>query len=211
MSSNLIIIDGVASSGTTILTYLLSKHPDVVLVKNGTCTRILENDWLLNRDHEKIDAAFAGLGPGKKLLLKRPWSIYRFTGWLLEHYPEAYYVYSTRREEDVIRSWQKPESLVGDNWGRLRSDAEYARGVLNEAHDRAEAFRRVAQQFTVVSHENLIYAPVPMLKDLTDWLGLAPFRYPTEIIGSCNIKAPYLEQYKTASSGKEQYDPSAHI
>lgn len=123
-NERLIIVVGMAHSGTTILTYLLRQHPDAVCCTDGTEAWVLENTWLPFERQAPIQDLLARF-PHKRVLLKRPWNVAKHRQWMENEMPSAKYLYCFRGFEDISKSWSKPKSFVDP---RLRAgDQSYQR------------------------------------------------------------------------------------
>ena len=101
-NEKLIIICGMAHSGTTIVAHVIRQHPDFVLFNNGSMAFILENDFLLNANAQKIESLTQ---KENRVILKRPWIENNHTDWLIENMPNSYYGLS---RQTPGRLWKQP-------------------------------------------------------------------------------------------------------
>lgn len=189
-NDRLIIILGMAHSGTTILSYLLNQHPSIVTAKNGSEEWIFENSWLPNREKEPIEEILSN-NPGKRVLLKRPWTEVYHSDWQLEEMPYSKYIYSWRDIEKTSESWSKPDSLVSQE---LRESCfEHHRAVYSRCWEAARKFREHAKFFKSLYHPNLLNNPNEEMKKINNWLGLENFEYDvSKVSKEINIKRVLL-------------------
>jgi Sulfotransferase family len=180
----LIIIDGVPYSGTTLLTYLLAHHPDVLLACSAPQCPLLENSWLSTQDAPTIEAILKS-SPTPRILLKRPWTIYRGAEWLTRDFPSARFLYCVRNEASVISSWLRRGDFEGDT---LQQVMKIDRETYAEAEKRASLFRLRVPYFLFVQLEDLLANPVDTLNNIGAWLGLSSFKYDTSHVGCRDIK-----------------------
>ena len=87
-NEKIIVISGMAHSGTTILAYILQQHPEIYCFTNGDQACILENDLLLNKQNEAIEFVINSHFP-KRILLKRPWTECKVLEWFSQELPNA--------------------------------------------------------------------------------------------------------------------------
>lgn len=188
-NERLIIVTGLAHSGTTILTHTLAQHPDVVLATNGTEVWLLENDWLPNEDSDAIAKLLAD-NPGKRVLLKRPWNVLNHSDWMLRDMPHAFFIDCWRNFEAISESWSKPTSLIADD---LRNNHERQKEVYVAGWHAASEFKRriendVFCKYVFCAHEILCHNPESEIKRISTLLGLKPFEFDVSAIGTTNIK-----------------------
>lgn len=187
-NERVIIVMGMAHSGTTILTYLLSQHPEIFCFVDAEPAFLLENTLLPDRNSKKIRYLLRKKSTAKKrILLKRPWATY-YTGWLLSEMPGARYIYCQRSFEDISISWSKPGSYVN---GVLRDgSSEFQQNHYNDDLRRAEDFESQAKHFKRFNHKNLLAEPAIAMNELSKWLGLSFFEWDvSKVSKENNIKS----------------------
>jgi hypothetical protein len=185
-NERLIVVFGMAHSGTTILTYVLNKHPETMLAVDGEKSWILENTWLPLEQGEPIQG-FLATYPNKRLLLKRPWNEVWHGDWMRREMPNAKFIYCYRDFDEITKSWSKPTSFVND---MLRSGGiEYQRGYYQFCLEKAEAFARAVPFFYKLHHPRFVEDPKRVMAEISAWAGLAPFKFDVSQV-SCdkNIK-----------------------
>lgn len=189
----LIIVLGMAHSGTTILTYVLNQHPGVSCCINGNEHAIMENDYLLVEDTVSIQALLNN-EPQNRILLKRPWTEVWHAEWLKREMPNARYVYCYRNFEDISTSWSKPGSMVSSD---LRdSGLEHQREFYDYCWKQAVDFSESVPYFYWHYHPTFIMEnPLKVVSILGNWLGLSRWYYDTSMVNKCiNIKDIILRE-----------------
>ena len=183
-NERLIIVLGMAHSGTTILTYILSSHPDVELHTGGPESWLLENDWLLQKEAKPIEKILNSTN--KRILLKRPWSEVGDADWFLEEMPNAKFVYCYRDFKDMAISWSKPTSFVAKELrnGGIELQKEFYYSYYNKANE----FSSKIPNFYWHYHPNFVNMPNVIIQRMTRWLGLRRWAFNTDIVGGKNIK-----------------------
>lgn len=174
----LIIIDGTAHSGTTILAYCLRQHPDINVYTGGPEQKLLENDWLRYKKLEPILKIVAE--DPKYVLLKRPWTIKYNSQWLLENFLTAKFIYCTRNENDTIISWRSSGSMLSPEMKDLSKKAMQA--MYHECNIIASAFSKQVPFFRYFDHATLSQET---LNELVAWLELPEFKF---TIPTTNVK-----------------------
>ena len=191
-NERLIVVLGMAHSGTTILTYVLKRHPDVMIAAEGTEAWIFENTWLPAEQGGPIQDLLTRR-PTKRLLLKRPWCEVWNGEWMAREMPGARFVYCHRDFDEIAKSWSKPESLVDD---ALRNGGvDYQRDYYRTCWDKAEAFGRSVPFFRRFNHADFAARPGPVMADLAAWLGLAPFAFDVSKVGNGNDIKAIIRRY----------------
>ena len=185
LSERLIIVIGMAHSGTTVLTHVLRQHPDIVLGSNGDMAWLLECDYLPDEDTKGI-AELLDANPGKRLLLKRPWVETSHGDWMARELPEARYLYCVRPFDEIQASWKKKGSFVDS---RLRWCESHQRNTYTSALQKAEDFSKRVAHFRYHSHTIFLADPNRVSSETADWLGLPPFQFDVSEVGSVDIKA----------------------
>lgn len=176
----LIVVFGMAHSGTTILAYLLSQHPEVRLATDGDEAWILENTWLPLEQAEPIQA-YLNEHPGRRALLKRPWACVHNAAFLKREMPNARFIYCYRDFDEIAESWSKPESLVNE---QLRGGGRaFQRERYDDYWGQAHSFGESVPHFRDFLNRTLLESPQECMEELSTWLGLSPFRFNTSQVG----------------------------
>lgn len=178
-SQNLVIICGMAHTGTTVIAHILRQHPGITLVNNGSMAYILENDYLLDADETAIEQLLAH---GDRVLLKRPWVEYHQTDWLIQHFPDAYYIYCLKEKERTIKSWSAPNSYVSEEF-RNRSYDEKSK-AYDDCFDSAMRLKDGVNKFISIDNGDVIEKPKEIFSNINHFLGLNPFEYDLSDISS---------------------------
>lgn len=173
-SGRLIIIGGVAHSGTTILAYVLRQHPSIRCIANGNEAWILENDYLPNERGDLIEKEL-GRYPHKRLLMKRPWNFVWHSDWMRTEISNAYFLYCSRDFEGISASWSKPTSLVDDRF--RNGGVEVQKQHYDFCTERSESFGKTMQNFMKIDHKEFVNNPKTMIQNINAWLGLPNFDY----------------------------------
>lgn len=178
----LIIILGMAHSGTTILAYVLKQHPDILCCANGNESNILENDYLVSEDTESIQRLLDTYP--QRILLKRPWSEVWHAGWLRSEMPNARYIYCYRGFREIAASWAKPGSMVSSD---LRgSTLDHRQEYYNYCWDRAEEFASSVSNFYWHFHPTFVHEhPSKGIIKVANWLELSPWKFDTTMVSKC--------------------------
>lgn len=182
-TERLIVVLGMAHSGTTILTHTLANHPDVTLATNGGEAWLLENDWLPNEDSPPL-VQWLETNTGRRLLLKRPWNECLHAEWMSRTMPDARFIYCRREFSEIRKSWSKPTSFVESS---LRNPTEQF-AAYSDALVKAQRFADTVKHFFTVDHERLLANPARELARLTRWLDLPKFEFDVSAIGTSNLK-----------------------
>jgi len=199
----LIIICGMAHTGTTIIADILRQHPGNVLVKNGAMYWILENDYLLHANTEGICELLSE--HKKRIILKRPWVEHLHTQWLTSQMPDAYYLYCKKDKEKTIKSWSRENSYVESE---LRNDSYEDKSAHYDAcYKSAMELRNKVQKFLVVENEDVIQNPEKAFSDINKFLELPEFDYDlSEVSQSRSIKKKFVHKVKEKKSLKHYFN-----
>jgi sulfotransferase family protein len=168
----LIIVLGMARSGTTIFTYALCRHPRIALFREGAEAWLLENDCLPRRCPLRIARAAALFPKAKYVVLKRPWQE-EHAEWLHDHMPRARFIVLIRDRESVTRSW-----ATTGRWtmsGRLQSKADpdaYYDKYYQYAMRLPETLGH--ERCRMIRYEQMVKEPQTVFAELADWLGVEP-------------------------------------
>lgn len=179
-NERLIVVVGMAHSGTTILTHVLRQHPDVTLAANGNEAWILENTWLPLEQADPIRQLLID-HPTRTIMLKRPWNCVWHSEWMAREMPNAKFIYCCRNFEEISKSWVKPTSLIDE---RLRNGGiEYQWDFYHFCFEKAEAFSKMVPFFKKVYHTDFVENPKVVIGMLAIWLGLTPFKFDVSQVG----------------------------
>lgn len=191
-NEKLIIICGMAHSGTTIVAHILRQHPDFTLFNNGSMSFILENDFLLDANTEKIASL---IQKEKRIVLKRPWVENHRTDWLIENMPESYYIYCIKNKESIIKSWSAPGSYVNPKF--RNSSYEEKSKSYDTCYSSAMRLKEKVKNFMIVENEKLISSPRKMFNDINAFLNAKDFTYNLSDVSAANsIKTKLIDERK---------------
>jgi hypothetical protein len=166
----LLIVLGMARSGTTIFTYVLCRHPQIAIFRGGPEAWVLENQCLPQRNARRI-ARVAQLFPGvKHVALKRPWQE-EHGKWLSDHMPRAHFMVLVRDRETIKKSWETTGSWAVGNRPQAKTNPDeyydyYLEHALALPHLLGE------NQCRIVRYEELIANPKGIFEDIAEWLKL---------------------------------------
>jgi hypothetical protein len=185
-NDRLIVVLGMAHSGTTIVAYILRQHPDVVVAVGGYEGWILENTWLPREESQPIQNLL-NENPDKRVLLKRPWNEVHHPEWMHREMPDATFIYCVRPFEAISQSWSRRNSFVDS---RLRNGGvHYQRLFYQMSLAKGNAFGRTVQHFHVIENGSFIAKPAQTMQDIASWVGLAPWEFDVSTVSSDkNIK-----------------------
>lgn len=184
-NDRLIVVLGMAHSGTTSLTFVLRQHPETICCVSGRESKLLENDWLLAEQAEPIQRLLGRYR--KRIILKRPWVEVDHADFLVREMPTAKFVYCYRDFKDISKSWSKPNSLVDP---ALRLNLTFQEETYKKCIERSEALKNRVPFFKKVYHPDFVSDPKKIMDELSEWLGLFPFVFDTkEISYNRNIKS----------------------
>lgn len=184
-NKRLIIITGMPHSGTTILTYILKQHPDILCYIDGNEGWLLENDLLLSENSEEIEKIlYQNLE--KIILLKRPLSEVKKANWMKNEMPDAKYIYCYKTFDDINLSWIKPTSFCPEL--REACDDERKRFYRN-SWDAAMQFGENLKYFKKIFYNNFLENPSSIMRDLSNLANLPFYDFEfSEVSSSKNIK-----------------------
>ena len=157
-NEKIIVISGMAHSGTTILAYILQQHPEIYCFTNGDQACILENDLLLNKQNETIEFVINSHFP-KRILLKRPWTECKVLDWFSQELPNARFIYCYKAFEDITKSWCKPTSWISEE---LRSASEEKqKNCYEESWNSAMKLAQKTNYFKAIFYDNFLGGKKP--------------------------------------------------
>lgn len=171
-NKNLVIICGMAHTGTTVLAHILRQHPELTLFKNGSEAFILENDILLNADTKALKEI---LKLNQRTILKRPWVETNQKNWLTKFLPKSYYIYCIKDKEKTIESWSSETSFVSDEFRNLsyKKKSEAFDNCFNDAIE----LKKTVKNFLTVNNEEVIKSPQETFLNINYYLNVSDFEY----------------------------------
>lgn len=187
----LIIIGGMAHSGTTILAHVLQQHPSIVLCAGGSEGWILENDWVPTENVGKIQSLLDEF-PNKRVMLKRAWCDAIHGRWMTETMPNAKVICCFRNFEDIAASWKREDSMVD---ARIREGSlQHQRQVYDEHWTRMQWLETV---MACRRHYHPMFASNPerMLAQIGKWLKLPRFNFDTSLVNGRPVKELLKEEF----------------
>lgn len=166
----LIVVMGMARSGTTIFTYVLCRHPQIALFRDGTEAWLLENDCLPRWQTDRIGRVTCLFPEAKYVVLKRPWQE-EHVEWLHEHLPRARFIVLVRDREAIQQSWATTGrwALAGRPQALNEPDACYD-AYFERALRLADVLGE--ERCRTVRYERMVEAPNAVFGELADWLGV---------------------------------------
>lgn len=169
-NERLIVVLGMARSGTTIFTYVLCRHPQIALFRDGPEAWLLENDCLPRRQADRIGRVTSLFPDAKYVVLKRPWQE-EHAEWLHQHLPRARFIVLLREREGIKRSWATSGrwALCGRQQALTDPDACYDT-YLNHAMRLPEVVG--TERCRIIRYEQMLQEPNAVFEDLADWLGV---------------------------------------
>lgn len=169
-SERLIVVLGMARSGTTVFTYVLCRHPQIALFRGGPEAWLLENHCLLRRQARRIGRVAGLFTDAKYVVLKRPWQE-EHAEWLHEHLPRARFIVLLRDREAIKRSWATSGrwALSGRQQALTDPDACYDT-YLKHAMRLPEVVG--SERCRTIRYERMLQEPAAVFEELADWLGV---------------------------------------
>ncbi|HQU46294.1 MAG TPA: sulfotransferase [Pirellulales bacterium] len=168
--ARLIVVLGMARSGTTIFTYVLCRHPQIALFREGPEAWLLENDCLPRRQAGRIGRA-AGLFPeATYVVLKRPWQE-EHAEWLHQQLPRARFIVLLRDREAIKRSWATTGRWALDDRPQALTDPDACYDAyLKHAMRLPEVVG--GERCRTIRYERMVQQPKAVFEELADWLGV---------------------------------------
>jgi hypothetical protein len=186
-NDRIIVIFGMAHSGTTILAYVMSQHPKIVLHTNGPShgSVVLES-YSLHRRHKydvKLIQQFVAAHPNNYCLFKQPHSEIA-PDWFARVMPDAHYYCMMRPFDEIVHSWNRSRR---ENHLWLRKP-HLQKDVYNLYHKAALEFQEKSgvKHFRIINLPDLRNDPAGVMALVAADLGIDKFD--TSMIGTCNIK-----------------------
>ena len=162
---------GMARSGTTAFTHVLSQHPDIFLF---TDTYNLENTLIF---HKKVDRmkAVVKRHPKHRILMKRPWAE-RMPDFFKEHTPNARFIFVVRNRESICESWGRTHWVANFlRHGSLEEKKRYYDDHIKHMHTFAKKLG--AGRVWQTPYERFASQPLTVMRRITGWLGLDKYKY----------------------------------
>ena len=179
-NDKLIVVLGMAHSGTTVITHVLKQHPDVQVIVGGNESWLYENDWLPLKQSEPIQNIL-NLHPNKKILLKRPQIEVSCADWMKQEMPDAKYIYCYRNFKDISKSWSAPTSVLSNE---IRTSVAKQQEHYNLCWDSAWKFAKTVKNFKPIFHVDLLIHPNRIIDSVAKFLGLAAFKFNVSTVSS---------------------------
>lgn len=180
-NENIVIVCGMAHSGTTIVTHILRQNPNLNLCVSGHMVHILENDFLRHADTEAIKKLLTNK---KRILLKKPWVECDHKDWLIQNMPNAYYIYCTKNREKLIDRWGRPDSFVLPSFRKTSRKEKENR--YDECYANALELQSKLKRFMVIENKTLIENPASTFKNINNFLDLEHFNYDVSEVSATN-------------------------
>jgi len=188
METGLVIICGMAHSGTTIVAHILRQHPDFNLITNGLEKNLLENNFLLCNDIDKIKSLIT---QPYRTILKRPWVEARHTDWLIKNLPNAYYLYCLKSKDKIFESWSAENSNV-NKFIRKYSKIEKNK-LYDESLQSAMKLKENVKNFMIVENDELIINPHKVFRRINKFLNARDFTFDvSDVSATISIKSKLL-------------------
>lgn len=192
-NERLIIVVGMAHSGTTIISYLLRQHPDVVCAVDGKESWILENTTLPRENSSAIQKILND-NPKKYVLMKRPWNCVYHVDWMSKELPNARFLYCQKTFSEINKSWSKGSSFVEEKLKVASAEEKciFFNMCLSKAHELSEK----VPHFFKVHHFDFTRNPGPMIQEISNWIGLKPHTYDISEVNKRNIKFALKDEWR---------------
>jgi len=164
-NEHIIVIFGMARSGTTVFTHVLGQHHKICIFHN---VHNYENSFVFERRHQRIEKIVSK--SDKRVIFKRPWSE-SMVGFYLEHMPDAYYIAMLKPFEMINESWKK--STWTDNLWGMTDEERRARFDL---HTEYLDHYRGKVKLKTVDYTRFVAKPDETIGEVCDFLGLLNYR-----------------------------------
>ena len=160
----IIIVFGMARSGTTVFTHVLNQHYKVHLFHN---VYNYENDMIFNQKVDAMESVVAQF-PSRRVVFKRPWSE-SMTDFFVEHMPDACYIAMLKPFDMINKSWQKSIWTKG-LWG---DDEKIRRDKYDEHLALLEEF---PLKLKIIDYTKFVSQPDEAMAEVAEFLGLLNYR-----------------------------------
>lgn len=183
-SNRYVFIIGMAHTGTTLLTYILSKHPNMALLADVGSFELLEFDITgTEEDVAKRIYKFGREHPRRYILLKRP-QMEAGPGFFRDYFPDARFYLCRKDHDRVIASWLGPRSCVSND---QKERAEYYYTWLKESADKFQAATG-CRHFRIIDYGGLTNDPARIFRQIAADLGIT-YEFDLSPIGGEDIKS----------------------
>ena len=202
----LIVILGMAHSGTTVFTHTLLQCPSIICFACGTESWVFENKYLLPQFASVFEqkdnpvSKFVGDHPNKFVILKRPWQEAR-PEFFKKHMPNAHYFLLIRSFDALVKSWAKPNSSVMVN---LRLASPKVKRVHYDKYLEAAntfAVKVESKKVLLINYEEMCRDPSKIFADVAIALGIN-FTFDTSDVGDLNKNIKEMQRGKKPSRKK---------
>lgn len=167
-TNRIIIISGMPRSGTSILTYILSLHPDVTLFVEGSQGHVLENHLLYEWQSDDYDikklTRILDEVDTKYILLKRP-HVYNNQS-IKDFFVESKFIITAREFESINNSWQNTNMVEESIKQNSKEFFDTQRQAISDFLDQRE------NTSLHVQIEQLWSRPEHVIKDISRFLDI---------------------------------------
>lgn len=167
VDNRLLIVLGMAQSGTTVFTHTLASHPSIYLHCDGSEAFLLENQCLKTLNLDELQNIATLNHDARYVLLNRPWQE-RHYAWFKAHLPRAKYFICIRNRADVIKSWRTTGSwAVCDHPGvRINAVSYYRQFKMY-----ALIMQRIlgASHCMLVQYGDIVKRRIGTFRQIADW------------------------------------------
>jgi hypothetical protein len=184
-NDRLIVVFGMAHSGTTIFTKTLLQCPEILCLRNGPQRWIYENTYL-RKEKTRLIEKFLAENPTKLILLKSPWAEKKIE-FFKENMPFSYYFCMVKGFKAIQRSWQKKTSFVATG---LRKNKARQKKQYDEYHHYAYNFPKLTgcKRYCKILYPRMLENPEATFRRVNRFLGIT-FRFdPVEIVPGGDVK-----------------------
>ena len=151
-NEKIILICGMAHSGTTILAHLLRQNKCVFNYSSGVAGWVYETEIILNKNKKTLENLLI-LNSDKKVLLKSPWVEFKRTKWMIENIPNAYYICCLKNFEDIKKSWQRKDSQVDQIL--MNESEEYLKKTYDLSLEKSNFLASNVKNFVFLYHNEI--------------------------------------------------------
>ena len=160
----IIIVFGMARSGTTVFTHVLNQHSKVRVFHN---VYNYENDMIFNKKVAAMENVVAQF-PSRRVVFKRPWSE-SMTDFFVEHMPDAYYLAMLKPFDMINKSWQNSIWTKG-LWG----DDEKIRRDKYDKH--LALLKEFPLKLKIIDYPKFVSQPEEVMAEVTRFLSILNYR-----------------------------------
>jgi|694.fasta_scaffold24480_2 hypothetical protein len=179
-NQNIIMVCGMAHSGTTLLTHFIRQNPDTYNYVNGISSWVYETQLIIQKSAKKI-SGIINSNPNKKILMKSPWSEVEYSDWLIENMPDACYVCCLKNFDDIKTSWSNIAAQVNDE---LKfSNDDFKKQKYDFCISQMNKFKNCVKKFIIINYKDLINNPSDIMDKIENLSDIKPYKYDFSIIG----------------------------